>query len=33
MRVDILKKKSVTKYWVFDSSDENKELIKNTTMF
>ena len=28
MRVDILKKKGVNKYLVFDTTDENKELIK-----
>ena len=28
MRVDILKKKGVNKYLAFDTTDENKELIK-----
>ena len=26
-------KKGVNKYLIFDSLDENKELLKNTTMF
>ena len=28
MRVDILKKKNGNKYLIFDSADENKELLK-----
>ena len=28
MRVDILKKKNGNKYLIFDSTDENKELLK-----
>ena len=27
--MDLLKKKGVNKYFVFDSTDENKELLKN----
>ena len=29
MQVDISKKKGVNKYLVFDSTDENKYLLKN----
>ena len=28
-----IKEKGVNKYLVFDSTDENKELLKNTMMF
>ena len=28
MQMDILKKKGVNKYLIFDSTDENKELLK-----
>ena len=27
--MDLLKKKGVNKYFIFDSTDENKELLKN----
>ena len=33
MQVDILKKKNGNKYLIFDSVNENKELLKNTHMF
>ena len=34
VQVDILKKKkNAIKYLVFESTDENKELLKNTVMF
>ena len=33
MQMDILKKKGMNKYLVFDSTDENKELLKNIIMF
>ena len=33
MQMDILKKKGMNKYLVFDSTDENKELLKNIMMF
>ena len=33
MQMDILKKKGMNKYLVFDSTDENKELLKNVIMF
>ena len=37
MRVDhvngYIEEKEVNKYLVFDSADENKELLKNTMMF
>ena len=33
MQVDILKEKGVNKYLIFDSTDKNKELLKNTMMF
>ena len=33
MQMDILKKKGVSKYLIFDSKDENKDLLKNTIMF
>ena len=32
MQTDMLKK-GVNKYLIFDSTDENKELLKNTMMF
>ena len=28
-----IEEKSVNKYLIFDSTDENKELLKNTVMF
>ena len=33
MQVDILRKKDMNKYLVFDITDENKELLQNTIMF
>ena len=37
LRVDhasgYIEEKGVNKYLIFDSTDENKELLKNTTMF
>ena len=33
MQTDILKKENESKYLIFDSTDENKELLKNTQMF
>ena len=33
MQVDILRKKDMNKYLVFDTTDENKELLQNTIMF
>ena len=33
MQVDILREKSVNKDLVFNSTDENKELLKNIVMF
>ena len=29
--MDILKKKNGNKYWIFDSANENKELLKKYT--
>ena len=33
MQVDILKKKNGNKYLIFDSVNENKEVLKQTQMF
>ena len=33
MQTDISKKKMKKKYLIFHSTDENKELLKNTIMF
>ena len=33
MQVDILRKKDMNKYLVFDITDENKKLLQNTIMF
>ena len=32
MRVDVLKKKNGNKYLIFDSTDEDREVLKNTVM-
>ena len=33
MQTDILKKKGVNKFLIFDATYENKELLKNTMIF
>ena len=33
MQMDISKKKNGNKYLIFDTTDENKDLQKNTKMF
>ena len=33
MQVDIMKKKMEKKYLIFDSVDQNKEVLKNTQIF
>ena len=33
MRVGYIEEENENKYLIFDSTDENKELLKNTMMF
>ena len=33
MRVGYIEEENENKYLIFDSTDENKELLKNTTVF
>ena len=33
MQTDISKKKNENNYWIFNSTDENKDPLKNTVMF